>query len=127
VQFEVQPTEASILQVSRDFCIRNQAALGIQPLTEESLPGCQQPLVNALVQAVRDDAASKQMAEVRVPIGDNEYLVRFRPAVEPVEQVARDFCITNAATLGLTQLTEQTLPGCQTPVAQYLAAQLKSL
>lgn len=127
MQFEVQPTEASILQVSRDFCIRNQAALGIQPLTEESLPGCQQPLVNALVQAVRDDAASKQMAEVRVPIGDNEYLVRFRPAVEPVEQVARDFCITNAATLGLTQLTEQTLPGCQTPVAQYLAAQLKSL
>lgn len=74
VQFLVQPTEASVLAVSREFCINNQAALGIQPLTEQSLPRCQQPLVDALVQAVRTNlsnaAAAKeardQVAEVKV-------------------------------------------------------------
>lgn len=127
VKFEVLPTEASVLSVSRNFCIQNQQALGIAPLTEESLPACQQPLVDALVQAVRNDAASKQVAEVKVNIGTNEYLVRFRPAVEPVVQVARDFCITHADSLGITPLTEESLPGCRDPIAQYLQAQLQTV
>lgn len=62
VQFQVQPTEASVLAVSRDFCIDNQAALGIAPLTEASLPQCQQPLLDALVQAVRSELTSKTAA-----------------------------------------------------------------
>lgn len=127
VPFDFYPTEESILSVSRNFCINNQEALGISPLTEQSLPGCQQPVVDALVQAVRNEAAAKQMVEVKVNVSGNQYAVRFRPAVEPVAQVARDFCITNAASLGLAQLTEETLPACQTPVAQYLQAQLQTL
>lgn len=127
VPFDFYPTEESILSVSRNFCINNQEALGISPLTEQSLPGCQQPVVDALVQAVRNDAAAKQMVEIKVNVSGNQYAVRFRPAVEPVAQVARDFCITNADTLGITQLTEETLPACQTPVAQYLQAQLQTL
>ena len=148
VAFEVFPTEESVLSVSRNFCIQNQDALGIAPITEQTLPTCQQPLVDALVQAIRSDSASEQIAEVKVcaihyscsptavalkviniqvNIDSTEYFVRFRPAVEPVGQVARDFCITNADSLGLTPLTEETLPGCRDPVAEYLLAQLQSI
>jgi hypothetical protein len=141
VPFQVQPTEASVLAVSRAFCIDNQVALGLaQPLTEQSLPACQQPVLDALVQAVRSDAAAQQqakeaqakeaeqqrVAEVAVAVGQNQYLVRFRPALESVAAVARDFCITNAASLQIEPLTEQSLPGCQTPVAQYLQTQLQA-
>lgn len=64
-------------------------------------------------------------------IGDNQYLVRFRPAQEPVLQVARTFCLTHAASLGLDRLqpplTEQSLASqCQQPVAQYLHDQVQA-
>lgn len=128
VQLSVLPTEESVLAVSRDFCIANAAALRIEPLTEESLPGCQQPVLDALVAGVRQHQQQRQqqVAEVTLTANGNEYQLRFLPTAESILAVSRDFCISNAASLGIQPLTEESLPACQSPVVDYMRAQLSN-
>ena len=68
------------------------------------------------------------MVQIQLDIGQNTYDLRFHPTAESILAVSRDFCIRNQATLGIEPLTEESLPGCQSPVVEYMrAAALKSL
>ena len=61
--------------------------------------------------------------QTQLTVGDNTYEIRFRPESEPVTDVARNFCIQNAATLGYTPenpLTDANLGDCVNPIANYL-------
>lgn len=60
--------------MSRDFCITNAASLGIQPLTEASLPGCQGPVVEymraAAIKSLEDKKAAPAASAAAAPAAD---------------------------------------------------------
>ena len=57
-RFTYLPTADSIKSVASEFCINNQEALGIAPLTDETLGSCHNPIATHLrdvaVQHARD-------------------------------------------------------------------------
>lgn len=63
--------------------------------------------------------AQPTVLDVPLTSNGNEYRIRFL-ATSPLADVTREFCITNAATLGIQPLTEESLPGCQLPVEAHI-------
>lgn len=99
--------------------MRNAAAFGIT--TEDQLPGCIGPVADYLVNAATPRRA-EEPAKIRVPmtIKGKQYSVDFA-AGSRLDEVAREFCVRNAADFGIT-LNEQ-VPNCAGPVADFLSAQ----
>lgn len=113
------PSGSAANAVAREFCIRNSNTLGITK--EDQLPGCIGPVADYLVNAVAPRRA-EQPAVIRVPmnIGGKQYSVDYA-AGSGLDEVAREFCVRNAADFGIT-LNEQ-VPNCAKPVADFLSAQ----
>ena len=61
----------------------------------------------------------QQIVEVPMTSNGNQYNIRFL-ASSPLDAVTREFCINNAESLGITPLTEASLPACQQPVARHI-------
>lgn len=113
------PSGSAANGVAREFCVRNAAAFGIT--TEEELPGCVGPVADYLVNAVAPRRA-EEPAVIRVPIeiGGQKYSVDYA-AGSSIQQVAREFCVRNAADFGIT--LEEQVPNCAGPVAEFLNSQ----
>lgn len=61
--------------------------------------------------------------QVQLDVNSNTYQVRFVPETQPVNAVARNFCISQAESLGYTPqnpLTDANLAACVNPIAAYL-------
>jgi hypothetical protein len=56
---------------------------------------------------------------VPLTVGNKRYEVRFNPATEPVNTVARNFCISQSANLGIAA-TEEGIADCVTPVGEFI-------
>jgi hypothetical protein len=66
---------------------------------------------------------AQDMFTVPITVGKNQYQIRYNPATEPVNTVARRFCIDQADSLGYTPqnpLTDANINGCTAPVMQHL-------
>ena len=116
-QYEVSfPSGSAANVVAREFCVRNADAFGIT--TEDQVPGCAGPVADYLVKAVTPRRA-EEPSIVRVPIDieGRHYSVDYR-AGSPLDQVALEFCVQNAADFGITK--NEQLPNCAGPVAQFL-------
>jgi hypothetical protein len=116
-RYEVSfPAGSAANAVAREFCVRNAAAFDIT--TEDQLPGCVGPVADYLVNAVAPRRA-EEPAVNRVPIeiGGQQYSIDYRAGAK-LEEVAREFCVRNAAAFGIT--TEEQIPNCAGPVTQFL-------
>lgn len=110
------PADLSLEAVAQEFCVRNAAAFGIT--TNEQLPGCIRPVAEYLFNAANPQQQKEpEMLTVPLTIGDTNYKISF-PAGSVANTVAQEFCVRNAATIGIT--TNEQLPGCVGPVADYL-------
>lgn len=82
--------------------------------------------VLATVCSQQTTAASPPVIEVPLTSNGNQYSLRFL-ASSPLDAVTREFCVTNAESLGITPLTEQSLPLCQQPVAAHIQSYVQEM
>jgi phage tail sheath gpL-like len=106
------PEGSAANDVAREFCVQNAAAFDIT--TEEQMPGCVGPVADYLVKAV---APEDGVIRVPIEIAGQQYTIDYRAGAK-LEEVAREFCVRNAAAFGIT--TEEQMPNCVTPVTQFL-------
>lgn len=132
-----------VADIARQFCIEQRENLGFteaNPLTEANIGLCVNPIATYLQNSIaqynqqqaaaaappqaqqQTAAAADGMVTVPVTIENKQFQIRFRPATDAVEQVARTFCTQQAAAIGVTQ---DTFASCVNQVGQYLANQLK--
>ena len=65
------------------------------------------------------------LLQIPVTIGNKQYEIKFAvDAKATFNSVARDFCVSNAASLGIT--TEAELPGCIGPIADYVKSAIST-
>lgn len=113
------PAGMALEAVAQEFCIRNAAVFGIT--RNEQLPNCISPVAEYLHNAANPkQQRSPQMLTVPITIGNTKYDITF-PAGSAANAVAQEFCVRNAATIGIT--TNEQLPGCIGPVSDYLVNQ----
>lgn len=135
-EISFRPESEPVTDVARNFCIRHADSLGYSPenpLTDANVADCIDPIANYLrqsfIQAQQQQQQQQQGAQggelfkTQMTVGENVYQVSFRPTSEPVTDVARNFCIRHAVTLGYTAenpLTDNNLAGCVNPIATFL-------
>lgn len=75
----------------------------------------------SLLSAVYAQQQQQQQQIIEVPMTANgrQYNIRFLSS-STLSAVTREFCINNAESLGITPLTEASLPECQKPVANHI-------
>lgn len=113
------PAGLSLESVAQEFCIRNAGAFGITK--DEQLPNCIRPVAEYLHNAANPaQKTAPQMLTVPITIGETKYEMTF-PAGSAANAVAQEFCVRNAATIGIT--TNEELPNCVGPVSDYLINQ----
>ncbi len=95
------------------LCTQRADVIGV---TEQNLPTCITNVGRYLQNAVDRWVAEKTL-DVPISIDGKSFDVRFIPERTSSNDVAKKFCVEQAATLGVTQ---ETFNGCVTPVSTYL-------
>jgi sorbitol-specific phosphotransferase system component IIBC len=125
-------------------------AASLGPLTEQNLPSCVTPIATYLQNSInqyntqqQNNAAATQqqqrpqtqnpaaatqqqspgMVAVRLTIDDNTFEISFRPTVDSLDNVSKNFCVQQAEVIGLK--TQADLENCVREVMGYLANQLQ--
>ena len=80
----------------------------------------------SVLAAVCSQQTTSPVTEVPMTSNGNQYSLRFL-ASSSLDAVTREFCINNAESLGITPLTEQSLPLCQQPVASHIQGYVQQM
>lgn len=127
-QINFYPTLATPEQVAIEFCDKKGGEFGI---TRETFAACTTP-VTAHIAGVLQEYQRAQLAAVAagtpapvehktvnidLKIAEQEFKLRFQPAVTSTASVATQLCTEKGASFGVTN---DTLPGCINTITNYL-------
>lgn len=118
-EFEIRfpPATTTAESAARDFCVKHAEILGV---TRETFSDCLTPVMQYL-QGEVNRLFPQKSEDLLIPIqiGKVVHQIRYNPDTQDADAVAREFCVTNAAAIGLDQ---DALPNCVLQVGGYVRA-----
>lgn len=115
------PERTSPTNVAQEFCVQNAQELSLT--NENIINNCIQPMANLFTNTVQEWIDSKRVS-IPVSFAGKEVNVVFMPERETVNTVARDVCLRQVESLGLTN--ENFVSECVNPLTSVLRQGLNS-